>query len=65
MFLFGFISLRGYSQGTTVWPPVNLDQDDRARLWVADAFRGKILAAIFGISGLLLFGLSFLVSRLF
>ena len=65
MFSIGFIYFRGYSQGTTNWPPVYLDSADRAKLWVADAFRGKTLIAVFGISGLLLFGLSILVSRLF
>jgi len=65
MFLFGFISLRGYSQGTTNWPPVHLDPAERTKLWAADAFHGKILTVIFGISGLLLFGVSILVTRLF
>jgi len=65
MIAIGFISFRGYSLGTINWPPVHLDPSDRAKLWVADAFRGKTLMAVFGISGLLLFGLSFLVSRLF
>ena len=64
-FLIGFISYRGYSQRTTAWPPVHLDPADHARLWAADAFHGKILIAVFGISGLLLLGLSTLVSRLF
>jgi hypothetical protein len=61
----GFISLQGYSQRTIDWPPVHLDPADRAKLWAPDAFRGKILMAVFGISGLLLFGLSALVLRLF
>jgi hypothetical protein len=65
MFLIGFISFRGYSQRATTWPPAYMDPADSAKLWVADAFHGKILLAVFGISGLLLFGLSFLVSRLF
>jgi hypothetical protein len=65
MFSIGFISFRGYSQRTTAWPPVYLEPADSAKLWAADAFHGKILVAVFGISGLLLFGLSFLVSRLF
>jgi uncharacterized membrane protein YiaA len=63
--LIGFVSLQGYRQRTTDWPPVHLDSADRTRLWAADAFHGKILTAVFGISGLLLFGLSILVSRLF
>ena len=68
MILIGFISLQGYSQRTADWPPVHSDPADRGKLWAADAFRGKILVAVFGISGLLLFGLSFLdrlVGRLF
>jgi hypothetical protein len=65
MILIGFISFRGYSQRTTAWPPVYSDSADRAKLWAADAFHGKVLMAIFGISGLLLLGLSILVSRLF
>jgi hypothetical protein len=60
----GFISLRGYGQRTAVWPPVNLDRAEGSKLWAADALRGKLLMAILGISGLLLFGLSVLVSRL-
>jgi hypothetical protein len=65
MILIGFVSFQGYNQRTTVWPPVPLDPPDRAKLWAADAFHGKSLMAVFGISGLLLFGLSILVSRLF
>lgn len=65
MILIGFISLQGYSQRTVDWPPVHSDPADRGKLWAADTFRGKILIAVFGISGLLLFGLSILISRLF
>jgi hypothetical protein len=65
MILIGFVSLQGYSQRTTNWPPVYLDPADRGKLWAADTFRGKSLAAVFGISGLLLFGLSFLALRPF
>ena len=65
MVLIGFISLQGYSQRTTGWPQVHSDPADRGKLWAADIFRGKILMAVFGISGLLLFGLSILASRLF
>ena len=60
----GFISLVGYSQRPIDWPPLHLDPPDRAKLWAADIFHGGILVAVFGISGLLLFGLSFLVLRL-
>jgi hypothetical protein len=65
MISIGFISLLGYSQRTIDWPPVHSDPADRARLWAADILHGKILMAVFGISGVLLFGLSFLVSSLF
>jgi hypothetical protein len=65
MILFGFVSFQGYRQRTTDWPAVHLDPADRAKLWATDIFRGKILMAAFGISGLLLFGVSVLVSRLF
>jgi hypothetical protein len=65
MISIGFISLVGYSQRAVDWPPVHSDPADRAKLWAADIFHGKILTAVFGISGLLLFGLSILVLRLF
>jgi hypothetical protein len=65
MISLGFISLLGYSQRTIDWPPVHSDTADRAKLWAADTFRGKILMVVFGISGLLLFGLSILVLTLF
>lgn len=65
MISIGFISFQGYSHRTIDWPPVRLDSANRAKLWAADIFHGKILMAVFGISGLLLFGLSILVSRLF
>jgi hypothetical protein len=64
MISIGFISLLGYSRRPIDWPPVHSDPADRAKLWAADAFRGKILMAAFGISGLLLFGLSILLLRL-
>jgi hypothetical protein len=65
MISIGFISLVGYSQRTVDWPPVLSDPADRAKLWAADISHGRILMAVCGISGLLLFGLSILVSRLF
>lgn len=65
MFIFGFVSLRGYGYRTTSWPRVRFDSADRAELWAADSSRGRMLMAIFGISGLLLFGLSILVSSVF
>jgi hypothetical protein len=65
MISLGFVSFRGYSMRTTNWPVAHLDPDESSKLWTADTFRGKRLMAFLGISGLLLFGLSFLVSRLF
>ena len=65
MIVIGFVSFQGYSQRTSDWPPVHLDPAELSNLWAADTFRGKKLVAFLGISGLLLFGLSFLVSRLF
>jgi len=65
MILFGFVSLQGYSQRTIVWPPIHSDPADRAKLWATDIFRGRTLMAAFGVSGALLLGLSFLVSRLY
>ena len=65
MILVGFVSFRGYSQRTTDWPPVYLDPAERSNLWAADILRGKNLMIFFGISGFLLFGLSFLALRLF
>ncbi len=64
MILIGVISFQGYSQRASEWPPIYLDPANLAKLWAADTFHGKILMAVFGISGLLLFGLSILVSRL-
>jgi hypothetical protein len=64
MISIGFISFVGYSQRAVDWPPVHSDPADRTKLWTADIFHGKILMAVFGISGLLLFGLSILVLRL-
>jgi len=63
--LIGFVSLLGYRQRGTDLLPVHLDPADRARLWAADAYRGQVLMIVFGISGLLLFALSLLVSMLF
>ena len=61
----GFISLMGYSQRPIAWPPVRSDTADRAKLWAADLFHGRALMAVFGTAGLVLFGLSVLVSSLF
>ena len=65
MILIGFVSLQGHSQRTMDWPPIHVDPAERAKLWAADIFRGRILMAVFGISGLLLFGLAGLVLILF
>jgi hypothetical protein len=65
MIVFGFVSFQGYRQRDTNWPPTHLDPAERANLWTADAFRGQNLIIAFGISGFLLFGLSFLVMKLF
>jgi hypothetical protein len=65
MIFIGLVSYQGYSKPTIDGPPVYVDPAERSNLWAADTFRGKNLMAFFGISGLLLFGLSFLVGRLF
>jgi hypothetical protein len=65
MIFIGLISFQGYSQRPVDGPQVQLDPEERANLWAADTFRGKNVMAFLGISGLLLFGLSFLVGRLF
>ena len=44
---------------------VHLDADERFKIWEADILRGRHLLAFLGISSLLLFGLSILVSKLF
>ncbi|UCE00276.1 MAG: hypothetical protein JSV42_06005 [Chloroflexota bacterium] len=61
----GFISFQGYRQRTNEWPPVHLDPAERSSLWTADTFRGQNLMVTCGICGVLLFGLSFLILRLF
>lgn len=63
MIFIGFASYQGYRQPIE-GPEVYLDPAERSHLWEADTFRGKNLMAVFGLSGLLLFGLSFLVGRL-
>ena len=65
MFAIEFISLRGSSQRTVDWPPIKLDPTERANLLAADTLRGKNIAIFFGISGLLMLGLSFLALKLF
>jgi hypothetical protein len=65
MISIGFISFQGYRQRTTDRLPPFLHPVILSNLWAADTFRGKNIMVFFGITGLLLFGLSFLVSRLF
>jgi hypothetical protein len=65
MILIGFVSYWGYSQRTIDGLSDYLDPAERSKLWAVDTFRGKNLLAFLGISGLLLFGLSLLVARLF
>jgi hypothetical protein len=65
MIAIGFISFQGYGQRTKSWPLAPLDRAELYNQWAADMLRGKKLIALMGISGLLLFGLSFLVLRLF
>ena len=68
LILIGFISYQGYSQRASEGPTASLNSADHSNLWAADTYRGKNLMAFLGISGLLLFGLSFLailVGRLF
>lgn len=65
MLALGFLSYQGYRQRTINRLPLHLDPAKLAHLWATDTLRGKNIMAFFGLSGLLLFGLSFLVSKLF
>jgi hypothetical protein len=65
MIIIGVISFQGYRQRTIDRLPLYLDPVKLSNLWEADTFRGKYLITFFGICGLLLLGLSFLVSILF
>jgi hypothetical protein len=65
MISIGFISFQGYRQRTTDRLPLYLDPAKLSNFWDADTFRGKNIMVLFGISGLLLFGFSFLISMLF
>jgi hypothetical protein len=65
MIAIGFMSFQGYSQRTNSGLPVPLSPAELSRLWAADTFHGKVLMAVFGIPGLLLLGLCFLIPRLF
>ena len=68
MILIGLVQFQGYSRRTIDGPSPYLDPAESSKIWAADTFHGKNLMAFLGISGLLLFGLSFLailVGRLF
>lgn len=62
---FGFISFQGYRQRGGEWPPVGLNPGDRAHLLDADILHGRNIMVFLGVCGLLMFGLSFLVLKLF
>lgn len=61
----GYISYLGYNQRANSWPPDHMDPVERSKLWGADTFHGKNIMIIFGISGVLLIGISILVTKLF
>ena len=61
----GLISYMGYSRGSMDAPAAQLDPAERSDLSVEDASRGKSLMIFFAIPGVLLFGLSLLIARLF
>lgn len=65
MISFGFITFQGYRQRGISWPLVHLDAAERSNLWAADTFRGQYFMVVFGVSGLLLLGLSGLVLSIF
>jgi len=71
MILIGFVNIMGmYSQPIDSrlqhsQSAVHLEADERFKIWEADILRGRRLLAFLGISSLLLFGVSVLVSRLF
>jgi hypothetical protein len=66
----GFVNILGMFYQRTVsgleysQSAIHLDAAKRLKIWEVDTLRGYNLLAVFGISGLLLFGLSFLVLRL-
>lgn len=62
---FGFISFQGYRQRGGEWPPPLLSPGERFSLLNADMLRGRNIMVFLGVCGLLMFGLSFLVLRLF
>ena len=62
---FGFISFQGYRQRGGEWPPVGLSPDERIHLLDSDMLRGRNIMVFLGVCGLLMFGLSFLILKLF
>ena len=60
----GLISFQGYKQRSTEWLSPYLDPAQLSKIGAADTLRGKNLLVVLGISGLLLFGISVLVSLL-
>jgi hypothetical protein len=61
----GFISFQGYRQRGREWPPVSLSPGERAHLLDADILRGRNIMVFLGVCGLLMFGLSILILKLF
>ena len=61
----GFISFQGYRQRAGEWPPPRLSPDERSNLLDADILRGRNVMIFMGVSGFLMFGLSFLILILF
>jgi hypothetical protein len=61
----GLISYMGYSQGSDNEAPVYLDPAERSFIRAEDTSHGKSLMIFFAIPGVLLFGLSLLIARLF
>jgi hypothetical protein len=63
--ILGFISFQGYRQRTTDRLPLHLDPAILSNLWAIDTIRGKYIMIFFGISGLLLLVMSYLVFKLY
>jgi hypothetical protein len=59
------VTFQGYSHPTMEWPLVRLTSAGTANLWEVDSFHGNRIMTIFGIAGLLMFGMSILVMMLF
>jgi hypothetical protein len=54
MIIIGLYPSRGTAIVPPSWPLVDMEAVDQAKLWTADAFRGRIIMAVLGISRLLL-----------